>query len=43
MSLILYVMSVMFNLAAKLVKKNGKGIDCVMFTFPLDKIGGGSA
>lgn len=26
MSLILYVMSVMFNLAAKLIKKNGKDI-----------------
>lgn len=35
MSLMLYVMSVMFNLAAKLVKKNGKGIGCVMFTYRL--------
>ena len=43
MSLMLYVMSVMSNLAAKLVKKNGKGIGSMMFTFRLDKIGGGSA
>ena len=28
----IYVMYVMFDLATKLVKKNGKGIGCVMFT-----------
>lgn len=27
----IYVMCVMFDLATKLVKKNGKGIGCVMF------------